>query len=235
MARHAERILLVDDEPQLLRALSTNLRTRGYEVIAAARGEDALRSAAETPPDLIVLDLGLPGIDGIQVLRHLRTWTTVPVIVLSVRNEESDKVAALDAGADDYVTKPFGMDELLARVRVALRRVAHPEEEPTVTAGDVRIDLADRRAYVAGRPVQLSPTEWHVVAVLARNHDKLVTQSELLREVWGPTHEVHTNYLRVYLARIRAKFERDPSQPRYFVTEPGVGYRFLTREPSPST
>ena len=223
-----DRILVVDDEPQILRALSTNLRARGYEVSTAASGEEALRLAAEGHPDLVVLDLGLPGIDGIEVVRGLRGWTAVPVIVLSVRDAEADKVAALDAGADDYVTKPFGMDELLARMRAALRRSTPADEAPVVETGDLKVDLQARRVLRDGEEVRLTPTEWHVVEILARNHDKLVTQRELLHEVWGPAYEVETNYLRVYMARIRAKLETDPSQPRCFLTEPGVGYRMVT-------
>jgi two-component system KDP operon response regulator KdpE len=221
------RVLVVDDEPQIVRALSTNLRARGYDVTAATTGEDALARAAEQRPDLVILDLGLPGIDGVEVVRGLRGWTSVPVIVLSVRDSERDKVAALDAGADDYVTKPFGMDELIARMRAALRRATPVNEQPVIDCGDLRIDLAGRRVTVDGREVRLTPTEWHLVEVLARNPGKLITQRELLHEVWGPHYELETNYLRVYMARIRAKL--DPGTPaRYFITEPGVGYRLIT-------
>jgi two-component system KDP operon response regulator KdpE len=221
------RVLVVDDEPQIVRALSTNLRARGYDVTAATTGEDALARAAEQRPDLVILDLGLPGIDGVEVVRGLRGWTSVPVIVLSVRDSERDKVAALDAGADDYVTKPFGMDELIARMRAALRRATPVNEQPVIDCGDLRIDLAGRRVTVDGREVRLTPTEWHLVEVLARNPGKLITQRELLHEVWGPHYELETNYLRVYMARIRAKL--DPGTPaRHFITEPGVGYRLIT-------
>jgi two-component system KDP operon response regulator KdpE len=220
------RVLVVDDEPQIVRALTTNLRERGYDVESASNGEDALRAAADRRPDIVVLDLGLPGMDGIEVVRGLRSWTSIPVIVLTVRDSERDKVAALDAGADDYVTKPFGMDELLARLRAALRRGASGVELPVITTAHFRIDLADRRVLIGDDEVKLTPTEWHLVEVLVRNQGRLVTQRELLQEVWGPQYQVETNYLRVYMARIRSKLEPDSARARYFVTEPGVGYRF---------
>jgi two-component system KDP operon response regulator KdpE len=222
-----ERVLVVDDEPQIVRALLTNLRARGYDVETAATGEEALRKAAERRPDIVVLDLGLPDIDGIDVVRGLRGWTSVPVIILSVRDAEADKVAALDAGADDFVTKPFGMDELLARLRAALRRAVQAPDEPTVETPDFCIDLGARRITDAeGTEIRLTPTEWHLVEILVRNQGRLVTQRHLLQEVWGPHYEVETNYLRVYMARNRAKLEPDSSCARYFITEPGVGYRF---------
>lgn len=221
------RVLVVDDEPQIRRALATNLRARDYVVDLAASGEEALRLAAEHRPDVVVLDLGLPGIDGIEVVAGLRGWTEVPIIVLSVRDSEADKVAALDAGADDFVTKPFGMDELLARLRAAVRRAAPPADEVAVVTTDHhRIDLTARRITRDGVEVKLTPTEWHLVEVLVRNAGKLVTQRQLLQEVWGPEYERETNYLRVYLARVRRKLELDPSAPTHFLTEPGVGYRF---------
>jgi two-component system, OmpR family, KDP operon response regulator KdpE len=225
------RILVVDDEPQMLRALGTNLRARGYDVELAPTGEVALTVAARKHPDLVVLDLGLPGIDGVEVIRGLRGWTTVPIIVLSVRENESDKVAALDAGADDYVTKPFGMDELLARLRAALRRAAPAEEEAVVETADFTVDLAVKRVTTQAGEVRLTPTEWHVVEVLVRNAGKLVTQRQLLKEVWGPQYEKETNYLRVYLAQIRGKLEPDPTKPRYFITEARMGYRFEPNGP----
>jgi two-component system KDP operon response regulator KdpE len=221
------RILVVDDEPQLLRALGTNLKARGYDVDLAATGESALTLAARKHPDLVILDLGLPGIDGVEVIRGLRGWTRVPVIVLSVRETERAKVEALDAGADDYVTKPFGMDELLARLRAALRRAAPGEEEAVVDTGDFSVDLSAKRVTRNGGEVRLTPTEWHIVEVLVRNPGKLVTQRQLLQEVWGPQYEKETNYLRVYLAQIRKKLEPDPAHPRYFLTEARMGYRFV--------
>jgi two-component system KDP operon response regulator KdpE len=220
------RILVVDDEPQILRALGTNLRARGYDVELAPTGEAALTIAARKHPDLVILDLGLPGIDGTEVIRGLRGWTAVPIIVLTVRETEGDKVAALDAGADDYVTKPFGMDELLARLRAALRRAAPAEEEAVVETRDFTVDLAAKRVTRSGEEVRLTPTEWHVVEMLVRNAGRLVTQRQLLQEVWGPQYKKETNYLRVYLAQIRKKLEPDPARPRYFLTEARMGYRF---------
>jgi two-component system KDP operon response regulator KdpE len=225
------RILAVDDEPQILRALNTNLRARGYEVDLAQTGESALSLAARRHPDLVILDLGLPGIDGVEVIRGLRGWTRVPIIVLSVREREADKVAALDAGADDYVTKPFGMDELLARLRAALRRAAPAEEDAVVVTPDFTVDLTDKRVSRDGDEVRLTPTEWQIVELLVRNPGRLVSQRQLLQEVWGPQYERETNYLRVYLAQIRRKLEPDPARPRYFITEPRMGYRFVESAP----
>lgn len=221
------RVLVVDDEPQIRRALATNLEIRGYDVDLAATGEDALRLAGQKRPDVVVLDLGLPGIDGLQVIAGLRGWTEVPIIVLSVRDSEAAKVAALDAGADDFVTKPFGIDELLARVRAAVRRGAPPAGEvPVVTTDHLTIDLAAHRLHRDGEEVRLTPTEWHLVELLARNPGKLVSQRQLLQEVWGPEFATEANYLRVYFARIRRKLEQDPANPAHFLTEPGMGYRF---------
>jgi two-component system KDP operon response regulator KdpE len=230
------RVLVVEDEPQIRRALATNLRARGYEVDLAETGERGLVLAAERHPDVIVLDLGLPGIDGLEVIGGLRGWTQVPIVVLSVRGAESDKVAALDAGADDYVTKPFGMDELLARLRAALRRTAPTEEQAEVRTDDFVIDLVAKRVQRLtgggsegegdGEVVRLTPTEWHLVEALVRHPGKLVDQRQLLREVWGPQYGTETHYLRVYMAQIRRKLEPDPSRPRHFITEPGMGYRF---------
>jgi two-component system KDP operon response regulator KdpE len=219
-------VLAVDDEPQLLRALITNLRARGYDVDAATTGEIALEMAARRHPDVVVLDLGLPALSGIDVIHGLRGWSDVPIIVLSARDAERDKIAALDAGADDYVTKPFGMGELLARVRAALRRGAPAIEEATVATDAFTIDLAAKRVTNPAGEVRLTPTEWHLVEVLVRNAGKLVTQGALLREVWGPEYGTETNYLRVYMAHIRRKLEPDPANPRFFITEPGMGYRF---------
>jgi two-component system KDP operon response regulator KdpE len=220
-------VLVVDDESQIRRALGVNLRARGYEVDLAETGEAALDLAARHHPDVVVLDLGLPGIGGVEVIEGLRGWSRVPIIVLSVRDAEADKVAALDAGADDFVTKPFGMNELLARLRAALRRAAPADEEAVVATEDFTIDLAAKRvARIAGEEIRLTPTEWQIVEVLVRHVGKLVPQRQLLQEVWGPQYETETNYLRVFMAQIRRKLERDPAQPRHFVTEPGMGYRF---------
>jgi two-component system, OmpR family, KDP operon response regulator KdpE len=221
------RILVVDDEPQILRALAINLRARGYQVDLAPNGETALTLAGRAHPDLVILDLGLPGIDGTDVIRGLRGWSSVPIIVLSVREREADKVAALDAGADDYVTKPFGMDELLARLRAALRRGAPGQgEDAVVETEHFTVDLAAKRVTTAQGEVRLTPTEWHIVETLVRNPGKLVTQRQLLQEVWGPQYEKETNYLRVFMAQIRKKLEPDPVRPRYFITEARMGHRF---------
>lgn len=225
------RVLVVDDEPQIVRALVTNLRVRGYDVETAATGEEAIEVAGRQHPDLMILDLGLPGISGIDVIEAVRGWSTVPILVLSVRDAERDKVRALDAGADDYVTKPFGIEELLARVRAATRRAAPSVEAPAVVTSDFTVDLAAREVRNGAGTIRLTPTEWQVLETLARHHDKLVTQRELLQQVWGPGYATETNYLRVYMAQLRRKLEPNPSQPRSLVTEPGVGYRLTTIQP----
>lgn len=220
------RVLVVDDEPQMVRALRINLRARGYEVDAAPDGRTALDLAARRHPDVIVLDLGLPDMEGAEVIRGLRGWTNVPIIVLTARHASEEKVETLDVGADDYVTKPFGMDELLARLRAAVRRAAPPEEDAVITTADFTVDLAAKKATRDGQDVRLTPTEWHVLEVLTRNAGRLVSQQQLLREVWGPSYANETGYLRVYLAQLRRKLEADPSRPRHLITEPGMGYRF---------
>ena len=221
------RVLVVDDEPQILRALAANLRASGYAVDLAGTGEAALTLAQRHRPDAVILDLGLPGMDGLDVIEGLRGWTDVPIVVLSVREREADKVAALDAGADDYVTKPFGMGELLARLRAALRRAAPADEDAIVETPHFRVDLAAKRVTDAsGEDVRLTPTEWAIVELLVRHPGKLVSQRQLLHDVWGPQYDTETNYLRVYLAQIRRKLEPDPARPRYFLTEPRMGYRF---------
>jgi len=223
------RVLVVDDEPQLLRALRINLRARSYDVDVASDGTSALRAAARCRPDVVLLDLGLPDLDGVEVIRGLRGWTDVPIIVLSARQQQHDKVAALDAGADDYVTKPFGMEELLARLRAAVRRgqpSAGGEDQPVVHTASFTVDLAGKRVIRDGSDVRLTPTEWHLLEVLARNPGRLVSQRQLLQEVWGPAYERETNYLRVYFAQLRRKLEPDRSHPRHLLTEPGMGYRF---------
>jgi two-component system KDP operon response regulator KdpE len=220
------RVLVVDDESPMLRALGINLRARAYEVDAAHDGTTALRLAAARHPDVVLLDLGLPDMDGVEVIRGLRGWTRVPVIVLSARQTSDEKVEALDAGADDYVTKPFGMDELLARLRAALRRIAPAPESALVETPDFTVDLAAKRVTGTEGEVRLTPTEWGLVEVLVRNAGKLVSQRQLLHDVWGPQYGEETNYLRVHLAHIRRKLEPDPARPRYFITEPGMGYRF---------
>jgi two-component system, OmpR family, KDP operon response regulator KdpE len=229
------RILVVDDEAQLRRALDVNLAARGYEVDTAASGEEALRLAAATPPDVVLLDLGLPGIDGLAVVRDLRGWSSVPIVILSARDAESAKVAALDAGADDYITKPFGINELLARVRAAVRRHHPGSDEAVVRTADFTIDLAAGKAWRLGEEVHLTPLEWGLVRQLVRNPGRLLTQRWLLQQVWGPQYGSETSYLRVYLAALRRKLEPNPSQPRYFLTEPGMGYRFEPGDDGPPT
>jgi two-component system KDP operon response regulator KdpE len=218
------RVLVVDDEPQIVRALRINLKARGYEVDVAPDGATALRAAADRHPDLVVLDLGLPDMEGAEVIAGLRGWTSVPIIVLSGRAGSSDKVGALDAGADDYVTKPFGVDELLARIRAVTRRARPDEPEAAVARiGELEVDLAEHS--ISG-DVRLTPTEWQLLEHLLRHPGKLITQRELLHDVWGPQYRNETNYLRQYMARLRRKLEADPARPRHLLTEPGMGYRF---------
>jgi two-component system KDP operon response regulator KdpE len=221
------RILIVEDEQQLARALRINLRARTYDVDIAGTAAEALDLAARSNPDLVLLDLSLPDLDGLEVIRGLRGWSDMPVVILSARDAQWDKVDALDAGADDYVTKPFGMDELLARIRATLRRSGSQPSQPVVETSSFRVDLAAKKATgPSGSDVRLTPTEWHVLEVLLRNPGQLVTQRQILTEVWGPEYEKETQYLRVYLGQLRRKLEPDPSRPRHFVTEPGIGYRF---------
>jgi two-component system KDP operon response regulator KdpE len=249
------RVLVVDDEPQIIRALRINLRVRHYDVVIAATGTEALEQAARHPPDLVILDLGLPDLDGVEVIQGLRGWTEAPIIVLSGRADSTDKVEALDAGADDYVTKPFGMDELLARMRAVGRRTAGEADTPQVVLGDLLVDLAAKRvirqageqaadgtagepAGTAGPPaaapgsgrgepdIRLTPTEWHLLEVLLRSPGKLLSQQQLLTEVWGPGYADAAGNLRLYMTQLRRKLEPDPAHPRWLLTEPGMGYRF---------
>jgi two-component system, OmpR family, KDP operon response regulator KdpE len=251
------RVLVVDDEPQILRALRINLRARQYEVNVAATGTEALEVAAAHPPDLVILDLGLPDMDGVEVIGGLRGWTAVPIIVLSGRADSADKVEALDAGADDYVTKPFGMDELLARMRAAARRTPAAEAPPRVQLGDLTVDLAAKRVTrdVEGgsRPrsgdeatasganpaadggIRLTPTEWHLLEVLLRNPGKLLSHRQLLNDVWGPGYDNAGGNLRLYMAQLRRKLEPDPARPRWLITEPGMGYRYQPPDPDEVT
>jgi two-component system KDP operon response regulator KdpE len=221
-----QRVLVVDDEPQILRALSATLRGAGYTVETAATAEEALTAAAAHPPEAVVLDLVLPDGDGTDVCRELRTWSDAPVIVLSAVGEERQKVAALDAGADDYVTKPFSVDELLARLRAVLRRRASGQE-PVIVVGELRINVPERAVTVADDRVKLSPHEFDLLRVLAQNQGKLLTHRMLLREVWGPAYQVEAHYLHVYISHLRKKIEPDPASPRYLVTEVGAGYRLV--------
>jgi two-component system KDP operon response regulator KdpE len=221
------RIVVVDDDVALLRTLSISLRAHGYDVLTAADGRTAMACCREEKPDVVILDLGLPDVSGVDVLRDLRAWTRLPVIVLSARQGSTDKVEALDLGADDYVTKPFGMDELMARVRAAVRRSAGGEEPPEVVTPSFRIDLVAKRVWRQGSELHLTPTEWKLVEALVTRPGRLVSQRQLLNEVWGPGYGTETNYLRVYMAGLRRKLEPDPARPRHFITEPGMGYRFV--------
>ena len=247
------RVLVVDDEPQIIRALRINLRVREYQVDVAATGTEALQMAARHPPDLVILDLGLPDLDGVEVIQGLRGWTKAPIIVLSGRADSTDKVEALDAGADDYITKPFGVEELLARMRAAVRRTGTPEDQPRIRLGDLIVDLAAKRvtrqaavstgggpatgggAAGGGPPagaeghaddIRLTPTEWHLLEVLLRHPGKLLSRNQLLTEVWGPGYADATGNLRLYMAQLRRKLEPDPARPRWLITEPGMGYRY---------
>ena len=239
------RVLVVDDEPQILRALRINLRVRDYDVHVAATGAEALEVAGRYPPDLVILDLGLPDLDGVEVIQGLRGWTKAPIIVLSGRADSVDKVEALDAGADDYITKPFGVEELLARMRAAVRRTGTAEDLPRIELGHLVIDLAAKRVIrqapvpagdgpagggTQADDIRLTPTEWHLLEVLLRNPGKLLSRNQLLTEVWGPGYADATGNLRLYMAQLRRKLEPDPARPRWLITEPGMGYRY---QPSP--
>jgi two-component system KDP operon response regulator KdpE len=221
------RVLVVDDEPQILRAVEMTLRNAGYAVDAAATAKDALAQAAMRPPEAVILDLLLPDGSGTDVCRELRRWSSAPILVLSAVGEEKEKVAALDAGADDYVTKPFSGDELLARLRAALRRTA-PSGEPVIEVGELRIDRDKRSVTMAGTPVSLTPTEWDLLRLLAENEGKLLTHPMILREIWGPAYHEESNYLHVYVSHLRRKIEPDPARPRYLLNQPGVGYRLVS-------
>lgn len=219
------KVLVVDDEPALARALAINLRAHGWEVVTAADGRSALDAAAREHPDVVVLDLGLPDLDGTEVIAGLRGWTSVPIVVLSARQHGEDKVEALDLGADDYVTKPFAMNELMARLRAAVRRAQDAAPAASeVVAGDLVVDLARKRVARAGQDVRLTPTEWAFLELLARNLGRLVPREQVLREVWGPAYAHESHYLRVYAAQLRRKLEADPAHPRHLVTTPGLGY-----------
>ncbi|MGP3689555.1 response regulator [Streptomyces sp. IBSNAI002] len=225
------RVLVVEDDPQLVRALKINLQARKFDVEEASDGSSALRLAATRKPDVIVLDLGLPDMDGIDVIKGVRGWSRVPILVLSARHTSEDKIRALDAGADDYVTKPFSMDELLARLRAATRRqeaspAARTDQAAVITTEEFTVDLVAKKVRRGERAVRLTPTEWHLLEILITHPGRLITQSRLLLEVWGPAYGENTNYLRVYMAQLRRKLEADPSHPRYLITEPGMGYRF---------
>ncbi len=225
MSEPALHILVVDDEPTIRRFLRASLASHGHEVLEAATGQEALSAVLARRPDLIILDLGLPDIDGVQVTRRLREWSQIPIIILSVRDHETDKVAALDAGADDYLTKPFGIGELLARIRAAMRHIPQPVTESVLTVGGLKIDFGRRVVTVAEREVQLTPTEYELLRILSKNAGKVLTHHQLLRQVWGVASEQDMHMLRVNISNLRRKIETDPTRPEYVVTEPGVGYR----------
>lgn len=229
-AETGAKIFVIDDEPQIRKLLKVTLQAHHFEVEEAATGEEGIWKAMVFHPDLIVLDLGLPDMPGMEVLRRLREWSSVPVVVLTAREREEDKIEALDGGADDYVTKPFGMGELLARIRVALRHVAKSVHEPVLKFNELVIDLAQRSVTLMGERVKLTPTEYELLKILAANADKVVTQRQLLQQVWGSQHNESTegHYLRIYISHLRKKLEEDPTRPRRIITEPGIGYRFLT-------
>ncbi len=229
MSDPALRILVVDDEPTIRRFLRAALSSHGHEVLEAATAQEALAAVLAHRPDLIILDLGLPDMDGVEVTRRLREWSQIPIIILSVREHETDKVAALDAGADDYLTKPFGIEELSARIRVAMRHIPEPVTEAVFTIGELKIDYGRRIVTVAEREVQLTPTEYEILRILARNAGKVLTHHQLLRQVWGAASEQDMHMLRVNISNLRRKIETDPTRPVYVVTEPGVGYRLRTK------
>jgi two-component system KDP operon response regulator KdpE len=220
------KVVVIDDEAAICRALRINLTARDYQVPTAGDGASGLAAIARERPDVVILDLGLPDMDGTEVIKGVRGWSTTPIIVLSAREQEQAKVAALDAGADDYVTKPFGMDELLARLRAAVRRAVPSDEQPVISNDHLLIDVAAKRVSASGNDVRLTPTEWQLLEILVRNRGRLVTQRQLLHDVWGPNYTTELNYLRVYMAQLRRKLEPDPARPRYLLTEPGMGYRF---------
>ncbi len=230
MASEGARILVIDDENEIRRMLHVALSAHGYDLAEALSGKEGLNQASIFHPDLVILDLGLQDLDGMEVIRRLREWSQVPIIILSVRERESDKIGALDAGADDYLTKPFSMGELLARIRVAIRHVAKTEDEPVLSFPDLTLDLARRIVLLKGEEIRLTPTEYEILKYLALHSGRVVTHGQLLRAVWGPNYQGETHYLRVYVGQLRRKIEADPAQPRYITTEPGVGYRFVTAD-----
>ena len=221
------RILVVDDEPQIQKLLKVSLGAHGYEIEEALNGEEGVRRAAMLKPDLLIVDLGLPDMDGKQVVAAIRDWSLAPIIVLSARDQEQEKIEALDAGADDYVTKPFSVGELMARIRVSLRRSAAPEHEPVLQCGDLTVDLVQRRVSVGTREIKLTPTEYELLKILAQYRGRVVTHKQLLKSVWGNNYDEDTHYIRVYIGQLRRKIEENPTQPRYIVTESGIGYRMM--------
>jgi two-component system, OmpR family, KDP operon response regulator KdpE len=228
MPSEGARVLIIDDEKQIRRMLTVALTGNGFKISEAVTGHDGLNQASIFHPDIIILDLGLPDCDGKEIIGKLREWTSVPIIVLSVREKDIEKIKALDAGADDYITKPFSMGELLARIRVALRHAAKAEDEPVLLFGDITVDITRRIVKIKGEELKLTPTEYELLKYLAQHADRVVTHGQLLRAIWGPNYQDHTHYLRIYIAQLRHKIEADPSQPKYILTEPGIGYRLVT-------
>ncbi|MHC1758262.1 MAG: response regulator [Negativicutes bacterium] len=229
MSEKGLRVLVIDDEPQIRKLLRVSLGAHGYDVHESMSGMDSVMQAADIKPDLVILDLGLPDIDGKEVVRRLREWSDVPILILTARDQEKEKIDALDAGADDYITKPFSMGELLARMRVSVRRSTHTGEDPVIQCGDLSIDLAQRRVTVDTQEIKLTPTEYDIIKILAQNAGKVLTHRQLLKAVWGDTYSDDTHYIRVYIGQLRRKIEPNPTQPRYIITESGVGYRLMTR------
>jgi len=227
MSSDYARVLIIDDEKQIRRMLNIALTGKGYNIAEAATGNDGLNQAIVFHPDIIILDLGLPDCDGHEVISKLREWTQIPIIILSVREQESEKITALDAGADDYITKPFSIGELLARIRVALRRSVKTVDEPILAFGEISLDIARRIVTLKGEELKLTPTEYEILKYMALKADRVVTQQQLLRAIWGPNHQEHTHYLRIYIGQLRHKIEADPTQPRYILTEAGIGYRLV--------
>jgi two-component system KDP operon response regulator KdpE len=229
MSEKGLRVLVIDDEPQIRKLLKVSLHAQGYAVEEVPTGQEGINRAAVCKPDLLIVDLGLPDMDGKEVVKEIREWSHVPMIVLTARDQEQDKIQALDAGADDYVTKPFGMGELMARMRVCLRRMSADDDEPILTCGGLAVDLVQRRVTVEGREVKLTPTEYEIIKIMAQHAGRVLTHKQLLKAVWGNTYNEDTHYVRVYVGQLRRKIEADPAQPRYIITESGVGYRLMGR------
>lgn len=229
MSEKGLRVLIIDDEPQIRKLLKVSLGAHGYDVYESITGSDAVTQAAAIKPDLVILDLGLPDLDGKEVVRRLREWSDLPILVLTVRDQEKEKIDALDAGADDYITKPFSIGELLARMRVSIRRAAHTGDEPVIQCGDLSVDLSQRRVTIDNQEIKLTPTEYDIMKILAQNAGKVLTHRQLLKAVWGDTYADDTHYVRVYIGQLRRKIEPNPTQPRYIITESGIGYRLMAR------
>jgi len=230
MTETGARILVIEDDPQIRKLLRVSLGAHGYDVDEAKTGQDGLYQVANFKPDLIILDLGLPDIDGKEVVQRIREWSQIPIVILSARDQEREKVEALDAGADDYITKPFGISELLARMRVSIRRSVHTEGEPILTCGNLVVDVAQRRVSMDKREIKLTPTEYDLLKELIMNAGKVLTHKQLLKAVWGSNYMEDTHYIRVYIGQLRRKIEEDPTQPRYIISEPGVGYRLIGKD-----